>query len=96
MSTTVSITLVIPTGYGPAGVCVNVIASPSGSEDPLLIFAVAVPPMLAAITETFLETAMGSWFTLQLMEHAGIWMVYVFGGAGGGSGFPATSFTTIV
>jgi hypothetical protein len=52
--------------------------------------------MLAAITETFLETAMGSWFTLQLMEHAGIWMVYVFGGAGGGSGFPATSFTTIV
>jgi hypothetical protein len=52
LSTTVSKTLVVPTGYGPAGLCVFVIASPSGSEEPLSIFAFAVPPEALAVTVT--------------------------------------------
>ena len=52
VSTTERMTLVMPTEYGPAGVCDKVIASPSGSEDPLSMFALAVPPMLFAIPET--------------------------------------------
>ena len=38
-SVTVNITSVVPSGYSPAGVCVTVIASPSGSDEPLLIDA---------------------------------------------------------
>src|SRR5579863_2456769 len=45
-SLAVSVTLVLPTAYGPDGACVSVTASPSGSCEPLSMFAVAVPPLL--------------------------------------------------
>src|SRR6266568_7841140 len=52
VSTTVSSTFVVPTGYGPAGFCVIVSESRSGSEEPLSTLALAVPPMVVAVTVT--------------------------------------------
>ncbi len=42
LSVTVIVTVVVPSGYGPGGDCVMVNVSPSGSEEPLLIEALAV------------------------------------------------------
>src|SRR5262245_2002841 len=44
LSVTVRSTFVVPTGYGPAGVCVIVKGSPSGSKDPLSMEAFAAQP----------------------------------------------------
>jgi hypothetical protein len=61
-SVTVNSTVVVPSGYGPAGDCVTVIVSPlSGSEEPLLIEAVAVQ-FAPAATVTFWQLAMGAAF----------------------------------
>jgi len=69
----VSITELLPTGYGPGGVCNRVSAPPDGLVvDPLLIFAAAVPPVLAATTVTLVATAVGNRETLQFTAHAGI------------------------
>src|SRR5436190_6693788 len=59
-STTVSSTDVVPSSYGPAGDCVIVSGSPSGSDDPSSIDALAVPPAPAA-TVTLLARAIGNW-----------------------------------
>ena len=42
VSVTVNVTVVVPSGYGPGGDWLVVTAPPSGSDDPLLIEALAV------------------------------------------------------
>src|SRR5262245_17015619 len=58
LSVTVSVTVVMPSGYGPAGDCVMVIGSPSGSKEPLSSEALAVQFALAE-TVTFWQIAVG-------------------------------------
>src|SRR6185436_8838907 len=61
-SVTVSTTLVWPIGYGPGGDCVIVRTSPaSGSNEPLLIDAAAVP-VASACTVTLRAMATGTLF----------------------------------
>src|SRR5947209_11896892 len=70
-STTVSITVVVPFGYGPAGVWVMVIESPSGSKEPLSTLASALPPSVAAGTVTSCTRTLGTWLLLKLKGQAG-------------------------
>ena len=65
VSVTVNSTVVLPCGYGPAGDCVMVSASPSGSEEPLSMLAFALPPATAEATVTSCTKAIGTWLTLQ-------------------------------
>lgn len=61
LSTTKSFTGVIPNVYGPAGDCVAVTPSPSGSKEPLLMDAVALVHRLKSVeTMTELHSASGS------------------------------------
>src|SRR5882672_9454242 len=71
VSFTVSITVVMPCGYGPAGDCVSVIGSPSGSLEPLSMLALALPPGTADVTVTLWASAIGTWFAPQVNVHAG-------------------------
>jgi hypothetical protein len=61
-STTVSSTGVVPSAYGPAGDCVIVNGSPSGSDDPSSIDADAMHVSALAKTVTFFAFAIGTWF----------------------------------
>src|SRR5689334_14312760 len=65
-SFTVSKTVVVPFGYGPAGDCVIVNGSPSGSDEPSLIEAFATQ-FASAETVTFLHLATGTWL---IVAHA--------------------------
>src|SRR6185436_760082 len=64
LSVTVRATLVAPSGYGPAGLCANVIVSPpSGSKEPLSIEAPAVqlgPAETVRLRHCATGTAFGS------------------------------------
>lgn len=60
VSVTVSVTFVLPCGYGPGGVCVMVNGSPSASDEPLLMLAFALPPSVADATVTFWAIATGT------------------------------------
>src|SRR5262249_14488497 len=62
-------TLVVPTGYGPAGDCVIVSVPPSGSDDPLSMDAGAVQ-VAPAETVTLWHIATGGWFTVSHDRHA--------------------------
>ena len=63
LSVTVSNTLVVPSAYGPAGDWVSVRGPPSGSDEPLLIEAVAVQ-LAPAATVTFWHDAIGGWLAV--------------------------------
>jgi hypothetical protein len=52
-----------------------VIGLPLGSDEPLSMLALAVPPALFATTVTFLATATGKGLTVQLNTHVGIFTV---------------------
>jgi hypothetical protein len=54
LSTTDRVTGVVPSAYGPAGVCVAVTPSPSGSKEPLLMDAVELLHRLKSV-ETMVE-----------------------------------------
>ena len=70
-STTVSRTVVVPSGYGPAGDCVIVSGSPSGSDDPSSIDAAAPQVSGLAETVTFFAFAIGTLFgVVQAPKHA--------------------------
>ncbi len=58
LSVTVKVTRVLPSEYGPGGDWLSVIASPSGSEEPLSIEALAVQ-FGPAETVTVWHTAAG-------------------------------------
>ena len=62
-SSTVSVTAVVPSEYGPAGSSVIVSGSPSGSEEPLLISAAVTSAWQLAFAEivTFWHRATGGW-----------------------------------
>jgi hypothetical protein len=65
-SVAVTATLVVPSGYGPAGDCVRVIVSPlSESKEPLSIEAFAMQ-LAPAETVTFLLMTTGGAFSLTL------------------------------
>src|SRR5262245_45866014 len=55
----VRVTCVLPTLYGPAGLCVQPTKSPSGSLDPLLILAGAPQAFAGAETVTFVQRGIG-------------------------------------
>jgi hypothetical protein len=63
LSMTVNNTLVVPSAYGPAGACVIVRGPPSGSDEPLLIEALAVQ-LAPADTVTFWHVAIGGWLAV--------------------------------
>src|SRR5262249_49973546 len=69
LSTTVSNTVVVPTGYGPAGDCVMVSVPPSGSNDLLSMDAGAVQ-VAPAEAVTLWHIATGGWFTVSHAKHA--------------------------
>jgi hypothetical protein len=59
-SVTVSVTAVVPSGYGPGGDCVRVMVSPlSGSDEPLSIDALTAQ-LVPAVTVTFWHCATGA------------------------------------
>jgi hypothetical protein len=64
LSVIVKVTVVLPSGYGPAGDWVMVIGSPSGSKDPSSIDAFAMQEE-SADTVTFLHFATGGWLLLK-------------------------------
>src|SRR5262245_24726835 len=69
-SVTFSVTAVVPGVYGPGGTCASVIGPPSGSNEPLLIDAVAVPMSVAA-TVTGAHWATGGGSTIVIVNDCG-------------------------